>query len=125
MKIKTFLFILLASLFVFTGCKTKEIEEFTIKFINWDETVLSELTLEKGATITAPADPTREGYEFVGWDKTFSTAHSEVVITAQFNKLAYTVKFYGADGALLKQEIVEYGDDATAPANPKKQAMIL
>ncbi|MGI6710488.1 MAG: InlB B-repeat-containing protein [Bacilli bacterium] len=120
MKIKTFLFILLASLFVFTGCKTKEIEEFTIKFINWDETVLSELILEKGATITAPADPTREGYEFVGWDKTFSTANSEVVITAQFNKLAYTVKFYDANGAVLKQEIVEYGDDATAPANPKK-----
>ena len=33
---------------------------------------------------TAPTDPTREGYFFVVWDKTFDTVTSNLTITAQY-----------------------------------------
>ncbi|MDD4213055.1 MAG: InlB B-repeat-containing protein, partial [Bacilli bacterium] len=67
---------------------------------------------------TAPADPVRDGYSFTGWDKPLTNITSVQTITAQYQAMTYLVKFVDHDGTQLKEETVEHGKDATAPADP-------
>ena len=43
--------------------------------------------VESGKSATAPANPSREGYAFVKWDKVFSNITSDLVVTAQYEKI--------------------------------------
>ena len=96
---------------------------FTVTFQDWDGTVLKTEQVEQGKSATAPADPTREGYTFKGWDKDFSNVQSDLTVTAQYDKniVYFTVTFQDWDGAVLKTEQVEQGRSATAPASPTRE----
>jgi|GEM_PF-2422317 len=59
---------------------------FTVIFKDWDGTVLKSEEVEPGTAATAPADPTREGYTFVGWDAEFTNVTSYLTITAIYSK---------------------------------------
>lgn len=63
-------------------------EEFTVKFLDWDGTLLCPAqTVPRGDAATAPDMPTREGYRFIGWDRAFDNVQSDLVVTAQYEKL--------------------------------------
>ena len=96
---------------------------FTVTFRDWDGAVLKTEQVEQGRSATAPADPTREGYTFKGWDKDFSNVQSDLTVTAQYDKniVYFTVTFQDWDGAVLKTEQVEQGKSATAPASPTRE----
>ena len=75
-----------------------------------------------GTAITAPANPTKTGYTFAGWDKTIPTAMpaENMTITARWQVNQYTITFKPENGG---QDIVikqDYGTAITAPANPTK-----
>ncbi len=93
---------------------------FTVTFKDADGTTLSTATVEKGAAATAPANPTRAGYEFTGWDKSFDNIVEDTIITAQYVR-TYTVQFVDHDGSVLKTETVRTGTAATAPAAPTRE----
>lgn len=42
----------------------------------------------EGGAAKAPADPTRDGYTFSGWDKDFSKVTSDLTVTATWTKIA-------------------------------------
>ena len=96
---------------------------FTVTFQDWNGTVLKTEQVEQGKSATAPADPVREGYTFIGWDKSFSNVQSDLTVTAQYEKnvVYYTVTFLDWDGTTLKTEQVEQGKSATAPADPIRE----
>ena len=98
---------------------------YTVTFKDWDGTVLKTEQVEEGQSATAPANPTRYGYTFTGWDNNFSNVQSDLIITAQYTQnppsiTYYTVTFKDWNGTVLKTEQVEEGHSATAPANPTR-----
>lgn len=91
------------------------IEYFTVRFIDFDGTILSEQSITKGLPATPPTNPTREGYTFIGWDKEFTSITENVDINAVYQINTYLVRFLDWDGQLLKQQNVEYKSAATPP----------
>lgn len=106
------LFCLLVLCLLLYGCGPKEV---SITFIGADGEVISQQVIQKGTNILYPDDPYLEGYEFVGWDKTFIYAEEDMIINAMFEKFKYTVSFYDQNKNLVEEQIVEHGDDAVPP----------
>ena len=57
---------------------------YTVTFKDWDGTTLKTQTVEEGSSATAPSNPTRYGYTFTGWDKTFTNITGDITVTAQY-----------------------------------------
>lgn len=100
------------------------LEKFTVTFKDHDGKILKMETVEDGKSATAPADPTRDGYVFAGWDGNYTNVTSDVTVTATYkaeSSASYTVTFYDYDGStVLKTQTVAAGSNATPPANPTK-----
>ena len=97
-----------------------ELTYHTVTFKDWNGTVLKTQQVEHGKAATAPANPTRTGYTFTGWDKAFTNVTANLVVTAQYSANTYTVTFKDWNGTVLKTQQVQYGGAATAPANPTR-----
>ena len=97
-----------------------EINTYTVTFKDWDGTELKTQEVQHGGDAEAPADPTRVGYTFTGWDKAFTNIMADIVVTAQYEINTYTVTFKDWDGTVLKTQEVQYGGDAEAPADPTR-----
>ena len=73
-----------------------------------------------------PADPTKEGYTFIGWYKGESKWNFETPVTADLTLTAkwqinrYTITFDTAGGSEVPSITQDYGTAITAPANPTK-----
>ena len=74
--------------------------KYTVYFQNWDHVLIDEQQVEYGKAAQAPADPTREGYTFVGWDREFDNIIANMTVTALFekNKENVTSGICGMDG---------------------------
>lgn len=96
-----------------------ETNQYTVTFKNWDGSVLKTEQVAYNTAAIAPTEPTRDGYRFTGWDKTFDAITGNTEITAQYVK-TWTVTFRDEDGSVLKTENVDEGTGATAPTAPIK-----
>ncbi len=57
---------------------------FTVKFIDWNGTILKTEIVLSGESATAPTIPSRNGYTFTGWDKEFNNITDNMVVNAQY-----------------------------------------
>lgn len=96
--------------------------EYTIEFVNYDNSPLYSYTLGFGETVAdpvtaghiqAPIKPATDEktFTFSGWSPAISAVSGNQVYTAQFSDKtnAYTVSFYNWDGTLLKEYSLDYG----------------
>lgn len=72
--------------------------EYTVTFVNWDDSVLKTEKILHGNSATPPV-ATRDGYTFTKWDKTFASIQSNLTIKAEFNINSYTITFNGGGGS--------------------------
>ena len=72
---------------------TAEFEQtprYTVTFLDWDDEVLKQEKVKEGEDATAPEDPYREGYTFMGWKPAdFTDIHSNLTVHAQYEKEEY------------------------------------
>ena len=61
-----------------------QINRYQVRFYDWDDTLLKTDSVDHQAATTAPADPVREGYTFLGWDKDFSSITADMDVYAQY-----------------------------------------
>lgn len=65
-----------------------------VEFRDYNGNLLSSSDVNEGSTPVAPADPSRTGYKFVGWDKDITAAITEdTVFTAVYEANLYNVTF--------------------------------
>ena len=103
--------------------------EYTVKFLDWNGTLLQERTYHYGDTIIPAADPARENdetyiYSFKGWNKEVGTCTGNMTFTAQYETtyIEYTVVFKNYDGTVLSRKTYHYGDALELPAEPSRSA---
>ena len=99
-----------------------EIIQYTITFDTTGGSEIAPITQDYGTAITAPADPTREGYTFIGWDKVIPTTMpaENMTVTAQWEINQYTITFDTAGGSEIAPITQDYGTAITAPADPTR-----
>ncbi len=93
---KILLFVIIAVILVSTVAagvfllSTEETVFYNVTFQDFDGAVLKTEVVETGKAATAPAEPQRDGYTFVGWDKDFSSVVKDTVITAEYLRITET-----------------------------------
>ncbi|MBO4878852.1 MAG: Ig-like domain-containing protein, partial [Clostridia bacterium] len=68
------------------GVEYDETLFYTVTFVDWNDEILSVQQVEEGHAAVAPADPVREGWNFIGWDVDFSHVTSDLTVTAQYEQ---------------------------------------
>jgi hypothetical protein len=74
------------------------IDTYTVTFKDWNETTLKIDAVSYGAIATVPANPSREGYIFTGWDVDFGKITENLVVTAQYAPKTYNAYILTVDG---------------------------
>ena len=100
-----------------------EINRYTITFDTAGGSEIAPITQDYGTNITAPANPTRKGYTFKGWDKEIpETMPAEnITVKAQWEINRYTITFDTAGGSDIAPITQDYGTNITAPADPTRE----
>ncbi|WP_456068042.1 InlB B-repeat-containing protein [Eshraghiella crossota] len=106
------------------------LKDYTVKFVDYDDSIISERIYNANEKIAIPSNPVRESdetynYKFAGWDKEISMeAVSDVVYKAVYEPsyIDYTVRFLNEDGSVISEATYHYGDNVVVPADPAKAA---
>ena len=100
-----------------------EINRYTITFDTAGGSEIAPITQDYGTNITAPANPTRKGYTFKGWDKEIpETMPAEnITVKAQWEINQYTIAFVTNGGSEIAPITQDYGTKITAPADPTRE----
>ena len=100
-----------------------EINRYTITFDAAGGSEIAPITQNYGTAIASPADPTREGYTFIGWDREIPTTMptENMTVTAQWEINRYTITFDTAGGSEIAPITQDYGTNITAPADPTRE----
>ena len=91
----------------------------TIVYYSGRERMTDIQVVEYGEDATVPSDYQRIGYDFAGWDGSFTNITENVTITAQYTIQTFTVTFayYDGDTYTTSTQTVSYNGTAVLPAN--------
>lgn len=81
---------------------------------DWNGTIIDKQEIAIGMDATPPADPTRSGYTFTGWDKPSTNIQAHTTITAQYMANGFILTLNGNGGTLAgdatKDQVLTYGE---------------
>lgn len=97
---------------------------YKVNFVNGYGGTISSQDVTRYQDAKVPANPTRYGYTFAGWDGNYKRVTENRTITALWNINKYSVTFKDYDGTILKSETVNHGGNAVPPANPSRPGYI-
>ena len=98
--------------------------QFTITFDTDGGSTIPSITQNYGTTVTAPNDPSKDGFNFAGWDKEIpETMPAEnITITAKWKSIeivTYTITFI-SNGNTYQIIVDEAGVEITPPNDPSR-----
>lgn len=104
----------------------------TVRYVTGTDASIPNATVDDGDALPIPADPTRDGYRFLGWftapdggDKVTSdtVVNGDMTVYAQWERIipTYTVRYdlNGGDGTIAPASIKE-GEKIALPADPTR-----
>ena len=97
------------------------INQYTLTFDADNGTEATVITQDYGTKFDTPADPTREGYTFAGWDMDIpeTIPAEDMSFTALWSVNSYKL-VYILDGEVYAEYDVEYGSEITPENDPEK-----
>ncbi|MCR5454629.1 MAG: InlB B-repeat-containing protein, partial [Bacteroidales bacterium] len=106
-------------------------ESYTVTFDSDGGTAINAQIVDKDGKVTKPADPIKDGYNFVQWNNGISSYDFSAVVTADITLKAiwekveiYTVTFDTDGGTTISAQTVEKGGKANKPVDPTKYGFI-
>ncbi len=119
-------FIICLLLLTVVACR----KNFTVKFDTGGGSLISTQTVEKGKTATLPTNPTKDGFDFLGWylgedEYDFSTpVNNNITLTARWKEReilqSFTVTFDTDGGSGVESQTVTKNGKLTLPSEPTK-----
>ena len=100
---------------------TYKVKTYTVTFVNYDGSELKKEVVEHGSNASAPVEPSRTGYTFIGWNVSFDYITANTTVVAEYKINSYEVQFLTVINGLftlVEQEQVTYGSSANAPIPP-------
>ena len=116
---------------VYTAVYDKEVNKYTIKWVDWDGSeVRTDTEVPYGTELEVPEDPTRAAddqytYTFKGWTPEVKTVTGDAVYTAVYDKEVnkYTIKWVNWDDSEVRTDTeVAYGTELEVPEDPTRAA---
>ncbi len=65
----------------------EETKVYTVVFLDYDSKFIDVQIVKEGEGAVAPADPTRSGHTFSGWDTEFENVTSNIIVKATYTKI--------------------------------------
>ena len=98
------------------------VNQYTITFDTDGGSEIAPITQDYNTAITAPANPTKTGYTFAGWDKEIPTLMpaEDITINALWTINQYTITFDTDGGSEIAPITQDYNTAVTVPADPTK-----
>ncbi|MFA9465075.1 MAG: InlB B-repeat-containing protein [Velocimicrobium sp.] len=106
------------------------INQYTITFNTNEGSMVDSITQEYGSQVSAPENPAREGYSFIGWytDSTLSTAYifgtmpaEDSTVYVKWTANSYTITFDSNGGTSVENITQECGTAVSTPMAPTKE----
>lgn len=109
-----------------------QINTYNVTFDSNGGSAVEPQKVDYRAKVTKPAEPTREGYHFMGWfngDKEWNfdedtMGAADMTLTAKWEINEYTVSFDSKGGTKVDSQIVKHGDTADKPSNPRRNGYV-
>ncbi len=89
--------------------------DYSVKFMDWDGTILEEQTVKEGDAAKAPQAPVREGYRFIGWNSGLTNIHDDMQVVALYEREQCTVVFIDWGTKKTITETYDVGADIIYP----------
>lgn len=91
------------------------VPQFVVNFYDFNGNIVKTETVDEFGTATAPENPTREGYDFLGWDNSLTNVKCNLDVMPRFVKRTYTVVFVNWTTQTVTTKTFEHGDFLTGP----------
>jgi hypothetical protein len=93
---------------------------YTVAFVDENGNEIAKQSVVEGDSAILPANPEKEGYNFIGWDESVVNVQRNITATAEFEKKKYNVVFVDWDNNDISIQEFEYGDVLTSDNVPGK-----